>query len=204
MVRSLEPEAKCCQPEVHTQKKRTLHYHRRPIPDHLSPLSPTNLEHSPRFPCFSLIALSRKHVHSSNFLKPPPDLIAGEGEYEIDRILHHHGTTRNCSFLIRWKGYSAEEDSWIPEENLSHATETLQEYKTLHPSAFPPRIRVIPTHHTGLPQPTTFLPQVLPAYPSPYRYHQRLSRTYQLSAPLQYGSRKPCPLILQDRLLPLP
>ena len=89
----------------------------------------------------SLLSLYHKNtVHGPNFPKPPPDLIAREEEYEIDQILRHQGTSRNRSFLIRWKGYSAEEDSWIPEANLSHATEALQEYKTLRPSAFPPRI----------------------------------------------------------------
>ena len=49
------------QPEVRAQKGRTLHHHRRPIPDYLSPLPPTDLEDPPSVPRFSLIALSRKH-----------------------------------------------------------------------------------------------------------------------------------------------
>jgi hypothetical protein len=39
-------------------------------------------------------------------------------------------------FLIRWKGYSAEEDSWVPERNLKHAKTTLASYKKLHPTVF--------------------------------------------------------------------
>ena len=153
----------------------------------------------------SLLSPHRENtVHSSNFPKPPPDLIAGEEEYEIDRILRHRGTSRNCSFLIRWKGYLAEEDSWIPEANLSHATEALLEYKTLHPSAFPPKIRVISQLQTGLPQPTAFLSQILPTYPSPHCHRPRLSRTYQLSTPSQHRSREPRMVVLQNRLLPLP
>ena len=143
-------------------------------------------------------------VHGPNFPKPPPDLIAGEEEYEIDQILRHQGTSRNRSFLIRWKGYSAEEDSWIPEANLSHATEALQEYKTLCPSAFPPRIWVISCLQTGLPQPTTILSQILSVYPSSHCYHPRPSQTYQIFAPPQHGPRKPHTLVLQDRLLPVP
>ena len=94
----------------------------------------------PVFHAFLLSPYRENTVHGPNFPKPPPDLIAGEEEYEIDRILRHRRTIRNRFFLIRWKGYSAEEDSWIPEESLSHTTEVLQEYKMMHPSAFPPRI----------------------------------------------------------------
>ena len=142
-------------------------------------------------------------VHGLNIPRPPPNLIAREEKYEINRILRHRGTTQNRSFLIRWEGYSAKEDSWTPEENLSHATEILQEYKKSHPSAFSPRIRVISTCHTGLPQPTPLPPQILLVYPSSHCHYPRPSWTYQLFAPSQYRSRKPCPVVLPNQLLPI-
>ena len=52
------------------------------------------------FHAFLLSPYHENTVHGPNFLKPPPDLIAGEEEYEIDQILRHHGTSRNRSFLI--------------------------------------------------------------------------------------------------------
>ena len=64
------------------------------------------------------------------------DLIEGEEEYEIEKILHHRGTPSNCSFLIRWKGFSTENDSWEPERNLKHLKSTLAEYKKRHPFVF--------------------------------------------------------------------
>ena len=76
-------------------------------------------------------------VHGPNFPSPPPDLINGEEEYEVEKILHHHGTPTKRSFLIQWKGYSAKEDSWIPEWNLKCAKSTLATYKRLHSTAFP-------------------------------------------------------------------
>ena len=39
-------------------------------------------------------------VHSLNFPKPPPDLIEGEEEYEIEKILCHRRPSSNRSFLI--------------------------------------------------------------------------------------------------------
>ena len=75
-------------------------------------------------------------VHGKNFPAPPPDLINGEEEYEIQKIIRHRRTPSTRSFLIRWKGYSAEEDSWVPERDLKHAMSALTSYKKLHPSIF--------------------------------------------------------------------
>ena len=86
----------------------------------------------------SLLSPYRENtVHGPNFPSPPPDLINGEEEYEIEKILHHRGTPTKRSFLIRWKGYSAEEDSWIPERSLKNAKSALDAYKRLHPTVFP-------------------------------------------------------------------
>ena len=60
----------------------------------------------------SLLSPYRENaVHGPNFPSPPPDLINREEEYEVEKILCHRGTPTKRSFLIRWKGYSAEEDS---------------------------------------------------------------------------------------------
>ena len=56
-------------------------------------------------------------------------LITGKEEYEIDRILCHRGSPSQRSFLIQWKGYSTEEDSWVPERDLKNAKSTLNNYK---------------------------------------------------------------------------
>ena len=83
-------------------------------------------------PVFHASLLSRykeNEVHGPNFPAPPPDLIGNEEEYEVERILKHRGHPRNRSFLIRWKGYTAEEDSWLHEADLGNASDTLQAYK---------------------------------------------------------------------------
>ena len=85
----------------------------------------------------SLLSPYRENeVHSKNFPAPPPDLINREEEYEIEKIIHHRGTPSSRSFLIRWKGYSAEGDSWVPERDLKNAKSALTTYKKLHPSVF--------------------------------------------------------------------
>ena len=87
----------------------------------------------------SLLSPYRENeVHSKNFPVPPPDLINREEEYEIEKIIRHRGAPLSRSFLIQWKGYSAEEDSWIPERDLKNAKSALALYKKLHPSVFRP------------------------------------------------------------------
>ena len=87
----------------------------------------------------SLLSLYRENeVHGKNFPAPPPDLFNGEEEYEIEKIIRHRGTPSSHSFLIRWKGYSAKEDSWVPEWDLKNAKSALASYKKLHPSVFHP------------------------------------------------------------------
>ena len=91
-------------------------------------------------PVFHATLLSpyrENEIHSQNFPAPPPDLSNGEEEYEIEKIIHHRRTPSSRSFLIQWKGYSAKEDSWVPERDLKHAKSTLYSYKTLHPSTSP-------------------------------------------------------------------
>ena len=66
-------------------------------------------------------------VHRKNFPEPPPDLIEGEEEYEVDSIRDHKKRGKGYQYLVKWKGYSNE--TWEPEGNLKNATEILQEYK---------------------------------------------------------------------------
>jgi len=70
-------------------------------------------------------------VHGPNFTRPPPDLVDGEEEYEVDRILKDRrirakkGKWR-IEYHVQWKGY--EEPTWEPSENLSHAKEIIRDY----------------------------------------------------------------------------
>ena len=76
-----------------------------------------------------LTPYKENEIHGPNFPEPPPDLIDEEEEYKIEQILKHRGTPKNCFYLIRWKGYTAEEDIWLKEADLEHAVEILDAYK---------------------------------------------------------------------------
>jgi len=65
-------------------------------------------------------------VHGPNFTRPPPDLVDGEEEYEVDK----KGKWR-IEYHVQWKGY--EEPTWEPSENLSHAKELIRDYRKSNP-----------------------------------------------------------------------
>ena len=66
---------------------------------------------------------------------PEPDELEGELEYEVDSILDAKKQRGKIRFLVRWKGYSPEHDSWEPEEALANAPEKLTEFYHEFPTA---------------------------------------------------------------------
>ena len=68
-------------------------------------------------------------AHGPNFSRPPPDLIDGEEEYEVERIVNHrrHGRTRRLQYLVKWKGYPESDNTWEPADQV-HASELVKLY----------------------------------------------------------------------------
>src|SRR5712671_4150199 len=59
--------------------------------------------------------------HGKNFLEPPPDVIEGEEEWEVEQILDKRifGRSKKLQFLVRWKGYSPAHDQWVNREDMA-------------------------------------------------------------------------------------
>jgi len=52
-------------------------------------------------------------AHSPNFTRPPPDLIEGEEEFEVERIIAHRTfeQSKHLQYLLKWKGYPKSDNS---------------------------------------------------------------------------------------------
>jgi Integrase zinc binding domain/Chromo (CHRromatin Organisation MOdifier) domain len=60
-------------------------------------------------PVFHALLLSpykEMEEHGPNFLEPPPEVIEGEEEYEVEAILRDKTIRKKRHYLIKWKGYA--------------------------------------------------------------------------------------------------
>jgi hypothetical protein len=75
-----------------------------------------------------LTPYNETNAHGPNFLEPPPDLIEGEPEWEVEMILGDRIYKKKKQYLIRWKGYALAHDSWEDESGI-HAPDLITKYK---------------------------------------------------------------------------
>ena len=75
-------------------------------------------------------------AHRVNYPEPPPDIIEGEEEYKVERILDSKriGRNKKLHYLIQWKGYSEAHDTWELESNVEHAQESIRQFHQQHPA----------------------------------------------------------------------
>ena len=67
---------------------------------------------------------------------PPPEIeIDGETEYEVEEIIDSHLVHGRLQYLIKWKGYTVENNTWEPKTNLKHAQALIRRYHVAHPNA---------------------------------------------------------------------
>src|SRR6266404_3338284 len=142
-------------------------------------------------------------AHSPNFTRPPPVLIDGEEEYEVERIVTHRqfGRSKQLQYLIKWKGYPESDNTWEPADQV-HAPDLIKHYhsaathqsskahhqsaiKTIHQSAPPlPRIKTLGT----IPQLSIECPTIFPTSQSNASQTTFLSKTSRPSNALSTTS----------------
>ena len=83
------------------------------------------------YPVFHVSNLKR-YRRSTQFDReeqpPPPVLVDGEEEYEVEAILRHKGQGARRLYQVLWRGYPVTEASWEPESHLRNAPRILDEY----------------------------------------------------------------------------
>ena len=71
----------------------------------------------------------REQVEGQEKIPLPPVEVAGEKEYEVEKILDRQERRGKTKYLVKWKGYTAEENIWEKVENLKNAMEKIEEFE---------------------------------------------------------------------------
>jgi hypothetical protein len=76
------------------------------------------------------VSLVQKYVAGGSVQPPPmPEIVNGEPEYEVEKILLHRLRGSQLEFLVNWKGYSQEHNSWEPASViLEHCGDLVNAY----------------------------------------------------------------------------
>ena len=86
----------------------------------------------------SLLTPYQKPLFSNQKKKPPqpPEVIGNELRYEVESILDSRkrkkGRSHQIEFLVKWKGYGSEENSWEAKRDV-HAPQLVSEFRKKHP-----------------------------------------------------------------------
>ena len=74
-----------------------------------------------------------------------PDIVDGEFEWEVEKILEDRGTRGNHSFLVKWA--NTPQKQWLPLRCLNHCCEALRDYYREHNRDIPELVEQFLTTH---------------------------------------------------------
>jgi len=61
--------------------------------------------------------------------QPAPVIIEGEEEWEVERILNKQWVRGKNKYMVCWKEFTVESDTWEGRENLKNAKKAIKEFK---------------------------------------------------------------------------
>jgi len=71
----------------------------------------------------------REQVKGQKKIPPPPVKVAGKKEYEVEEILNRQERRGKTRYLVKWKGYTVEGNTWEGLENLKNTMEKVEEFE---------------------------------------------------------------------------
>ena len=60
---------------------------------------------------------------------PPPEMVSGHPEYEVEQILDKRRRDGRTQYRVRWRGYDMSEDTWEDEDGLRNASERVAAFE---------------------------------------------------------------------------
>ncbi len=88
----------------------------------------------PVFHASLLTPYSETKEHGENYSRPPPDLVGGGEQYEVETIRSHRrqGRGKQLQYLVKWLGYPESDNTWEPAGHLQTPV-LLKEYHRRNP-----------------------------------------------------------------------
>ncbi|CEJ00929.1 hypothetical protein RMCBS344292_14969 [Rhizopus microsporus] len=77
------------------------------------------------------ILMSRNYSPEELKLISQEEIVLEDELYIIEAIIDHRGEPGNREYLVRWKNYTKEDDSWIPPENFTDPVAINQYWRRL-------------------------------------------------------------------------
>jgi hypothetical protein len=110
-----------------TQVMSTVNYHLE---------LPTQWSIHPVFHIDLLTPYWETTMHGPNFTQPTPELINGEEEYSVEKILdsRHFGRRQRLQYLVKWEGYPDSDNMWVDKDDV-FADDKIREFKSSNPDA---------------------------------------------------------------------
>ena len=74
-------------------------------------------------------------THGANYQRPPPDLVDGVEEFEVEKVLdsRRHGRGRKLQYLIKWKGYPDSDNQWVNWDDAKESLDAIRDFKRSNP-----------------------------------------------------------------------
>ena len=77
----------------------------------------------------SRIVRYKEQIKGQKKKKEKPIEVEGVEEWKVEKILNKKKIRGVEKYLIRWKGFTAERDTWEMKENLKNAEELIEEFE---------------------------------------------------------------------------
>ena len=123
-----------------------------------------------------------------NYQCPPPDLVNGAKEYEVEKILDSwkFGRKQKLQYLVKWKGYPDLENQWVNKDDI-FGDEALWKFKQSNPMS---EVHIGGVHEPHIPQLPT--PAKYMSSPTESTIEDAILPTYVANATKDQGHQESC------------